>query len=481
MAHEQKAIVLTALPVEYLAVRAHLTGMREVLHPKGTVYEQGTFSSKAISWQVAIVEIGQGNPAAALEAERAIQHFAPDVILFIGIAGGIKDVVLGDVVAGTKIYEYESGKDEVAFKPRPNLAISSYRLEQRARAEAKKGKWIRRIKTKQISSSTPSALVGPIAAGAKVLASLRSATSAFIRSQYSDALAVEKEGYGFLAAVHANPGIEALVVRGISDLIDDKGQSDAEGTQEIAAKNASAFAFEVLASFDISVGTSDLKQADRVGIESPPHGMTFFTSRKSYNDAVTDAINSNPRLLRAILMGPHFLHPEWIIERRMSSDPRKSFSRALREYLKTSCSIANRDIRIITRNSKRYVDYLKSLLKPSEFSRFKTEVITNLHEIFGNPNKQSFISLCCCVDIGHFHGIVIADDVCFITSREKEESKIESGIMVRNNPVFLEWQLDKFDRAFNSAFRGIAQQIKNAETFISSLETLILDNPLPPE
>ncbi len=145
MTPQHKAIVLTALSVEYMAVRAHLTNIQEVTHPRGTVYEQGIFLSINSTWRIAIVEIGQGNPAAAVEAERAIQYFEPDIILFVGVAGGLKDVGLGDVVAATKVYGYESGKDEASFKPRPDLGNSTYRLEQRARAEAKKGTWSRRI------------------------------------------------------------------------------------------------------------------------------------------------------------------------------------------------------------------------------------------------------------------------------------------------------------------------------------------------
>jgi hypothetical protein len=55
------------------------------------------------------------------------------------------------------------------------------------------------------------------------------------------------EGHGFLAALHANQHVEALIIRGISDLIEGKREADAANSQVVAAQSASAFAFEVLA------------------------------------------------------------------------------------------------------------------------------------------------------------------------------------------------------------------------------------------
>jgi hypothetical protein len=78
------------------------------------------------------------------------------------------------------------------------------------------------------------------------VASTRSVTAAFLREHYSDALAVEMEGAGFLEAVNINALVLGGVVRGISDLLTGKAEADEGGSQPLAADAASAAAFEIL-------------------------------------------------------------------------------------------------------------------------------------------------------------------------------------------------------------------------------------------
>src|SRR5260370_15504663 len=174
-----EVIILTALPEEFRAVVAHPQGMQEVVHPEtGTIYQQGNFPGKQGTWHVAVAQIGMGGLSAASETERASNLFHPRVMLFVGIAGGLKDVRHGDVVVATKVYAYESGKAEAQFKPRPELCHASYALKERAKAEANNDEWLARLNGQRPDPAPPTLLV-PLAAREKVLSTKHPTPSAF--------------------------------------------------------------------------------------------------------------------------------------------------------------------------------------------------------------------------------------------------------------------------------------------------------------
>lgn len=264
------AVIVTALPLERAAILQHLREVSEEPVLNGSIYRRGVFDERSEPWSVIVAEIGAGNLGAAAEAERLISHYSPQIAVFVGVAGAVKDLKHGDVVASTKVYGYESGKDlEDSFKSRPAVQLSSYALEQRARYEAGEPNWRKRIKggITPLLDVAPSAKVAPIAAGEKVVASNRSATYKFIRDHYGDAVAVEMEGHGFLLGVRMNHPTQGIVIRGISDLVDDKDEANDENWQPIAANNAAAFTFEIIA-------------------KSTPTGQTASSGLSQYREAI---------------------------------------------------------------------------------------------------------------------------------------------------------------------------------------------------
>ncbi|MFD8378580.1 hypothetical protein ACFV2X_08570 [Streptomyces sp. NPDC059679] len=244
-----EAVILTALEVEYRAVRAHLEELRTVAAERGSLFEVGVFREAGRpGTSVAIHMTGPGNPGAAALVERASALFAPRTLLFVGVAGGRKDVGLGDVVAAEAVYDYETGKDtEDAFLPRQKTHQSTYDLVQLARMVAVDDKWQRAIRPAGGDAAPrPRAHVKPIAAGGRVVAHQRSEVGRRLTAGAGDAVAVDMEGFGFLAGAYVNRQVDALVIRGISDLLADKDEAHDEHWQPVASRHAAAFAFELL-------------------------------------------------------------------------------------------------------------------------------------------------------------------------------------------------------------------------------------------
>jgi nucleoside phosphorylase len=236
------AVILTALEVETRAVLRHLSTWSDET-VEGTVFYCGEFAG----WRIAVAEIGPGNASAAAVGQRALSRFKPEVALFVGIAGGIKDVEIGDVAVATKVHGYESGKeDDRGFSPRPDVMNAAHAIEQCARAIRLREDWRRRLNS-LIDHGKPNIVVAPIAAGEKVVATARKQVATLLKNNYGDAVAVEMEGRGFLEGVHLNRSVEGGVIRGISDLLDGKAEADRAGSQARAAGAASAVAFELLA------------------------------------------------------------------------------------------------------------------------------------------------------------------------------------------------------------------------------------------
>jgi len=229
-------VILTALGLEYAALRERLVGLRVDRDSHGTIFEVGTLPGGGRP--IVLAEIGPGNQTAAVLTERAAARFKPEALLFVGVAGSLKaDIRIGDVVVATKVYFVHGGKEEdQGFLSRPRAWDAPYRLEQLARYVSRSGRW-------------PSAVhLKPIAAGEVVLNSRTSPLARMLRERYNDAGAIEMEGAGVARAAHLNGTLPALIIRGISDAADGgKSAMDESGSQPLAAANAAAFALALVA------------------------------------------------------------------------------------------------------------------------------------------------------------------------------------------------------------------------------------------
>jgi nucleoside phosphorylase len=269
-------VILTALNLEYEAVHRKLTSPQVHRHERGTRFEVGTVPGT--SCRVALGLTSKGNHPAAVLAERAIQHFSPVAVLFVGVAGALWDSTpLGDVVMATHVYAYHGGTSEDdGLKARPRAWEAGHGISQLGLHLARVNGWADNAPGDR---DAPQVHFGAIAAGEVVQNSRISAEAAWIRQHYNDALAIEMEAAGVAQAGHLN-GSPVAIIRGISDRADGtKSSAEDRNWQPQAAANAAAFATRLAAELieeQEQVAMSQESRADRPGgrVRNTAHSST---------------------------------------------------------------------------------------------------------------------------------------------------------------------------------------------------------------
>ena len=237
-----RILILTPIQKEQEAVKAHLSDIKEQIID-GSRYVTGKFRGASHSFEIINQMTGSGDSIIALATEKAVKRFNPMVVFLVGVAGGIKDVSIGDVVVGTKYYGYEKSlESSEGSMARPWSGQYSKQLKVLAESVDSKKNWWKRLTTEMV----PNVKFGAIASGNKVLSTTTSQVFQHLKTSYNDSLAIEMEAAGFGEAMSDYPHIYSLNIRGISDLIDGKRHADEAGSQELAAANAAAFTFEII-------------------------------------------------------------------------------------------------------------------------------------------------------------------------------------------------------------------------------------------
>jgi nucleoside phosphorylase/tetratricopeptide (TPR) repeat protein len=272
---ERTALVLTALPLEYVAVRERLPVGDERRAHNGTRYLESTVSGVDVRWRVYVFEIGMGNSPTASLISYAVDQFGADLVIFAGVAAGLKpaDQEHGDVVIAERVYNAHSGKHSTtpdgrsAMLSRPKGHSTAYQLVQLSRQIARtpgRGPAERARK--------PKVTLGSIASTEAVVADERSQLFQHIRNQLNDCVAIDMESFGAYEAAHAN-NVLVIAVRGISDFVEDKAADSDTKWQPVAARNAADVATELL----IHAHPDDV----------PPHKLSPAPSPKSDRDGAS--------------------------------------------------------------------------------------------------------------------------------------------------------------------------------------------------
>lgn len=257
----RRVLIVTALPLEMRAVRAHLSTLGAAQGRYGTIYECGQFVAEGCDWLVVVAESGAGtHPAHALVSAAQLDFDDFELIILVGIAASRKaEAQIGSVVAANYLYLPSTGKFDptLGHTGRPRTLNIDRRLVGLAQKVERDAEWTARIRDPLRCTLPhqgdeiypkpfpPLAFVAPIASIEAVSADPNSEPETHIASNYGDTLAIEMEGYGavYAADLERTP---LIVIRGISDMRIGKTPGSDVVLQPIAAAHASAFAFELL-------------------------------------------------------------------------------------------------------------------------------------------------------------------------------------------------------------------------------------------
>ena len=266
----RRAFIVTALLLEMEAVRAHLRPVGSVVGGDGAVYECGVFSDSGRDWLVVVTETGAGtHPAHSAVTYANILFRDFEVQIFVGVGGSRKsDAPLGSVVASDHVYMPYGAKFAGGRRlRRPREFPVDPQLIGIAKKVRRDKIWPSRIRDPDggelpprdayPTEFPPKGLVAPIASLEGPLADPDSELEALLAEDFNDTCVVEMEGYGALYAA-SQEHIPSIVVRGVSDMTQDKSpEKDAE-LQPVAACHAAAFAFEMLSNWAQAYPTDTL-------------------------------------------------------------------------------------------------------------------------------------------------------------------------------------------------------------------------------
>jgi nucleoside phosphorylase len=289
-------LIITALPEERDAVLDLLAPHQKVQRTGSPTYYRATIPGYAQDsvYAVAVTMLTQmGNVEAAQHTTQAIQDLAPDYILMVGIAGGVKQAVrLGDVIVAEQVLYYEPGKvTPSGTQPRPDSRPVDHQLLERAKnyTDLSWREMIHLARPKArgkavAAQSVPQVHFGPIAVGEAVVTDPEVVRT--LRSLHSKIIGIEMESFGVaLAAANSLDRPRFLAVRGVSDYADPKKD---DRWRVYAAQAAAAFTIGFLRSGPVPSRTTRIERR-------AAEGMLILIRHKSM-DAFpdTDVINSLP-------------------------------------------------------------------------------------------------------------------------------------------------------------------------------------------
>ncbi|WGL98912.1 5'-methylthioadenosine/S-adenosylhomocysteine nucleosidase [Arsenophonus sp. aPb] len=230
------------------AMEQEVALLREQIDAQSALSRGGCeiYCGKFNDLDIALLKSGIGKVSAAIGTTLLIEHFAPEIIINTGSAGGLVPTLqVGDIVVSSQVCYHDV-----------NVTAFGYQPGQMAQCPAtfNANKKLIELAEKCIEKLDLHAIRGLICSGDSFINGAKELT--YIRQTFPAAIAVEMEGAAIGHVCHQF-GIPFVVVRAISDVADKESHLSFEEFLPVAARQSSLMVQTMLANLANSSQSSE--------------------------------------------------------------------------------------------------------------------------------------------------------------------------------------------------------------------------------
>lgn len=191
-------------------------------------------------------------------------------------------------------------------------------------------------------------------------------------------------------------------------------------------------------------------------------------SRREFVDALTSEYQARPSSLRAHLVGPLFLLPRWMTDRRDAVRPYKNADRLLRNLVSDKCQYRSTEFRLVLTLTDRFREKLVCYLNgPDELETLRVDLLQAIDDCWGPRGVERGPDLIC-FDTG-FYQIDYIFPTCVISqSRLNRSTPTQGGWQYTDTELVRRSQL-RFDTAFDANYLGQEAEVTKLKAHIGGL------------
>ncbi len=174
---------------------------------------------------------------------------------------------------------------------------------------------------------------------------------------------------------------------------------------------------------------------------------------------------SHTSSFRATFVGPVFLLPNWMVKRRNIHKHTPNFSVAVRMFFNTMDDAKGLNVRLILRNSPRFLKDYGRFIEKNERRKFIDDMLVEVNKLWGeNANRGPQI---CCVDTGYLYLPHIFDHAFLVATRKAANTPVDGG-RIDTSPELIQREKDRFDLVFEGANQSQTEAISILKKYISN-------------